>query len=340
VRGALTACILNDTRVDRHHGCDRVMGAIERLLDANGFRVTGLSPAHADWRSDSGFLRALDSAQLVVVNGEGTLHDDRPAARTLLQVGPYARSRNIPAVLVNAGWERNGEELAGLARDFTRVCARDHASAAALRAQGVECRVVPDLSLYGAVGSTASRGADGPIAFTDSVDRWKSIELERCRREVGGLPLSIAYPARGVSGYVRYVRAGFAARDALRPAALVRMVCQRHRFWKAASDSIADFLEALARSRMLVSGRFHACTLALLTGTPFATVPSNTGKIASLVADAGLEPWRTRIELTPRSVVEASRRGWGEHERHSIREYLASAQRLADELFRDIRALT
>jgi polysaccharide pyruvyl transferase WcaK-like protein len=334
----LPVCILNDTRVDRHHGCERVMGAIETLVARHGMQVVGSCPAHADWRQQPQFLKALETARLVIVNGEGTLHHDRPAARRLLEIGAYARAAGVPAVLLNAGWEANGPELLALLRDFALVCLRDSASAEAVRTGGHAGRVVPDLSLYGPAPQAAAPTRER-IVFTDSVDRFKAVDLERCRREVGGDTLSIVFPPPGAAGYLRFLRQGFAARDALRPAQFLRIVRLRQRLCRNSFTRTEPFLSALGRYRLLVSGRFHACTLALITGTPFVSVPSNTGKIGTLVADAGLAPWRASTTLDARSIAQASAAGWSPQEREAIAAHVAAARSGAEQLFRDIRAL-
>ena len=334
----IPVCILNDTRVDRHHGCERVMGAIETLLARHGMEVAGACPAHADWRQQPGFLRALERSRLLLVNGEGTLHHDRPAARRLLEAGAHARAAGVPAVLVNAGWEANGPELQAMLEDFALVAVRDSASAAEIRASGHACRVVPDLSLYGPAPAPASAARER-IVFTDSVDRFKSVALERCRRQVGGDTLSIVFPPPGAAGYLRFLRQGFAARDALSPARLMRIVQLRHRLCRTSFTRTEPFLSALGRYRLLVSGRFHACTLALITGTPFISLPSNTGKIAALVADMGLAPWRANTPLDARSIAEASAAGWFAQEREAIASHLDAARSASEGLFQDIREL-
>jgi polysaccharide pyruvyl transferase WcaK-like protein len=334
----IPVCILNDTRVDRHHGCERVMGAIETLVARHGMRVRGACAAHADWRQDTAFLRALEKSRLVIVNGEGTLHHDRPAGRRLLEIGAHARAAGVPAVLVNAGWEANGPDLLAMLKDFALVSLRDSASAEAVRAAGHTCRVVPDLSLYGPPPD-AMPARRHNVVFTDSVDRFKAVALEACRRKVGGDTLSIVFPPPGTTGYLRFLRQGFSARDALTPGQLMRIVQLRHRLCRHSFARTEPFLTALGRYRLLVSGRFHACTLALITGTPFVSVPSNTSKIATFVADAGLDAWRASTPVEPRLIAEASVAGWSAREETAISEHLAAAREAADRLFADIRAL-
>ncbi|HEX4331500.1 MAG TPA: polysaccharide pyruvyl transferase family protein [Usitatibacter sp.] len=315
------------------------MQAIERLLERNGLRVAATAPAHRDWSQDAAFLRELDACSLVVVNGEGSLHHDRPEAERLLAVGAYARSRGKPAVLVNAGWEANSPQLAARLRDFARVCARDTRSAQRIREAGIACDVVGDLSLYLAVSPGPAAAPGAPLAFTDSVDRLKALALERCRRTLDASLLSILFPAQGAGGYPRFLREGIAASDLRAPGRLAALLRARHALWRASSRRTDEFLARLAGFGFVVSGRFHACTLALLTGTPFAALASNTAKIESLVEDAGLEPWRARIDLEKAAVTDAARRGWSVAERRAIDDYVAGARSGAERLFRELKDL-
>ena len=336
---ALPVCVLNDTRIDRHHGCQRVMNAIEHLLEANGCEVIARNPAHQDWEKNPDFMQALAKARLIVVNGEGTIHHDRPAGLTLLKIGRWAHNKGIPVALVNAGWEANSAEMASLLKDFSLVAVRDAASAAELSSHGQPSGVVPDLSVYASVQLAAATGGNGTILFADSVNRFTALALERSRQATHGETLAIVYPASGFSGYLRFIREGIARADVNHPRQLLELLAMRHRIGRRGSADTEQFLQTLAKASLLVSGRFHACTLALATGTPFIAVPSNTQKIAALVADAGLEPWRAASPLDSATILKAQQRGWSEAEKQSIAAYLERARSQADQLFRDIRNL-
>ena len=315
------------------------MATLGKLLDETGFAVSVSHPAHRDWRADGRFLDALRASRLLIVNGEGTIHHDRPAGRILLEAGAAARAEGVPAALINAGWEGNGPALASLLARFALVSLRDSRSAAEVRDAGIDCRVVPDLSLYRRETPTEPRGRDG-IGFTDNVERLRAVELDRCRRDAGGEPVSILYGDRGTSGYLRFLRAGVGLREDLAaPGRLAKLVRLRHRLWRAATPDTGAFIDRLARLRLLVSGRFHACTLALGVGTPFVAVASNTGKIAALIEDAGLDDWRLRVPLEAAAIQTAAERGWSGVERRNISDYLARTREAVDGLFRDLRGL-
>lgn len=330
-RDAPAVIILNDTRVDRHHGCSSVMRVLEAGLADAGFRIAATVPAHTDWEKDAGFHAALPTAQMLVVNGEGTLHHDRPAGLRLLQAGRFARERGIGSALVNAGWEANGKAYVEAARDFSLVSARDSRSAAALRSEGVACRVVPDLSLC-TIPPSAVSDRDG-IAFTDSVEPKVTLALDALRRKLGGEVLSIHEfdPQQDMSW--RFLRAGLSRADLVHPLRIRGLLRARRAQWLSATCEIERFLRKLAGLDLLVSGRFHACTLALVVGTPFIATGSNTGKIAALVADAGLDGSRCTELPKPESIANARAKGWSDEERKSLVNYLRRARDEAADLF-------
>lgn len=333
----LPVVVLNDTRVDHHHGCEVVMHALLRGLADAGAEVLATFPAHADWRTDPRAEAAFGRARLVVVNGEGTIHHDRPAGLALLAAADRARARGIPAALVNAGWEANGEAAVAQARGFNLVAVRDEASAAALRAGAVACRVVPDLSLAGAAIDAA--GPRSGIGVTDSVDREVTLQLDALRRRLDARAVSVVFPPPGAQGRLRFLREAIARVDLRTPGVLRRRLAARSALLAQATSDGEAFLAQLASLSLLVSGRFHACTLALRAGTPFVAAGTNTRKIQSLIADAGLAPWRASLPTDAAALPGLASRGWSAEEAHAREDYLARARRDATALFADLVAL-
>jgi len=313
------------------------MMAIESLMGRHGLKPIAFWPAHTEWREAPEFHRALDCAHLVIINGEGTIHHDRPAGRRLLELGVLAKSAQVPAALINVGWESNGVDQTTMLKDFTLLSARDTRSAKAMRKGGETVRVVPDLSLVSPIEPARSATRSG-IYFSDNVERFKALDLERCRRACGGKTVAITYP--GEHSYSKFLRQGLSLReDFRRPFIAYNLLLLRHRLWCHATHDRAEFLNTLSKLRLLVSGRFHASTLALRAGTPFVTQASNTSKIAAFIEDAGLARWRTNITLDRECILNAAWRGWERYEIEAARDYLASAQSAADGLFRDLREL-
>lgn len=339
----LPVLVVNDTRVDRHHGCHAVMAAILALLERNGMRAAHFWPAHADWRGDPEFDRALAEVRLVVVNGEGTIHHELPAGRRLLEVGGRARAQGVPVALINAGWEANGPDMVARLVDFDLVAARDSRSAKQMGAGGAEVRVVPDLSFWHSLALVPGPSADHPregVGFTDNVERLKALELERLRRACWGKTLAISQAAPGCLSGLRFLRGGVSLRQDLRhPTRLAALLRLRRRLWRQTDTNHAAFLHRIAGFELLVSGRFHACTLALAMGTPVIAQSSNTGKIAALFHDAGLAPRRAALPLDTKAVREERARGWSRQERANLDLYLACARTAAETLFEDLSGL-
>lgn len=328
--------VLNDTRGDRHFGCTAVMRALEAGLAGAGLEVVLSLGTHVDWQSHAGFGRALKSAQLVVVNGEGTLHHDRPVGLRLLEVAAAARAAGVPSALVNAGWQANGEAYAHAARAFDLVSARDSLSAAELRAAGIHCRVVPDLSLNTAAPPAEARAG---IGVTDSVDSEVALSLARLRRTLGAATVSIHERPRGFRGRWRFQRDILGKRDLARPVGAWRRLSARREQLGASGDSLEGFVTGLASLALLVSGRFHACTLALVAGTPFIAAGTNSHKISALVQDVGLADWRNGPLPDPPGLAEVARAGWSAAEREAAADYVAQARQQAQALFRDLGQL-
>jgi hypothetical protein len=337
--GTPAAIILNDTRVDRHHGCSSVMQALEAGLASAGIHVAATVPAHSDWARDPGFQSALPKAQLLVVNGEGTLHHDRPAGLRLLQAARHARQHGLATALVNAGWEANGAEYAATVRDFDLVSARDSRSAAALRAIGVDCRVVPDLSLC--TPPPAASMVRSGVAYTDSVDPSVTLVLDALRRRSNGLAASIhdVHPTRAALDW-RFLRAAVGKREMVHPFRAITLLRARQAQWRSAVSGVTSFMRRLAEIEFLVSGRFHACTLAMVTRTPFIAFGSNTGKVQSLLEDAGLEAWRCAVWQTSSDVASARERGWSDQERVALDSYTFLARESAGSLFKQLASLS
>lgn len=328
--------IINDTRVDGHHGCTRVMATLEHLLARIGCRVVARAAAHADWRNNPEFLRGLSQARLVVVNGEGTIHHDRAEGARLLDAGAHARALGIPAVLLNCSWQANSAALSAKLRDFALVAAREPRSVAEIRKTGTSCRVVPDLSLYHPYQMQASRSG---IGVSDSVTQSIALQLESLRLRVNGLVVPIQFSRPGIAGALRFFRGFPGKRELANPPLAARLFALRLRQFHAQVATDRELLDRIGALNLLVSGRFHAITFALLTRTPFITAETNSHKIVSLVEEIGLSRWRLETTLEPAAVKERADAGWESDELSLVESYLDDARHKIDGLFAEIRGL-
>lgn len=323
-----SAVILNDTSTRYHHGCARVMRLLVSGLTREGLTVTRRIPARADWTRDSAALADLRSAQVIVINGEGTLHDGAAAGERLLSVVDAAPG--VPVALVNALWENNPPDWGRVVGRMALVSARDSRSAAAIAvATGLPPRWLPDLSL-----SAPAETPTGPrtgLLVGDSVRLDRRRALARAAQRLGAtylptktlqnpvwrIPPLRALLWRGYNG----VWSG--------PMPLFHM----------AADEAA-YLALLAAAEGHVTGRFHAVCLSMLTETPFLALASTTSKVETLLRDAGLGTDRLispddLSRLTP----DMARRPFAPAERDAMRAFRHMAETEAARLFADIRSL-
>jgi polysaccharide pyruvyl transferase WcaK-like protein len=297
-------------------------------LEIAGFSVGLRVPARKDWTRDGPILDALRKAQVIVINGEGTLHDGAPQGAKLLEVVEAAQG--VPVALVNALWERNPPEWTARLAGMALVAARDSRSAAAMTsAIGRPVRWLPDLSLS-APAELAAHPRDGLIVG-DSVRADSRRLLARAAQDLGATYL----PTKTLSGTLWQV-------------GVLRTLLWRGyngvwrgsvpRFEMAANE--AEYLVHIASAEGHVTGRFHAVCLSMLTETPFFALASRTSKIETLLADAGLGHDRlvSADDLAALTAATAVRPFSGA-ETAALRDFRAMAVTEAARLFADIRGL-
>jgi hypothetical protein len=263
----MRAIILNDTRrgsFAEHAGCNAVMEHLLYLCGQHGVDVVGTFQ-RADASQSPEFEARLAQVDLVLVNGEGTMHHDTRSARALSQSIICAKRAGKKVALLNALWQDNSvttECLSSL--DF--IVARDSVSANQLIESGAtRVRVAADLSLYRRPGpdipdlAFASGAGTGRPLVVDSVD-------EAAARKLQGFASTHGLPFRVMQNWS------------------VREADTRHPLAACEQFTLTD----LAKTALLVSGRFHAVCFALKLGRPFLALPSNSHKLEALLQDAGL----------------------------------------------------
>ncbi|GAA3860007.1 polysaccharide pyruvyl transferase family protein [Celeribacter arenosi] len=321
--------VMNDTSTRYHHGCARVMRLLVQGLESRGLTVTARSAARHEWAKDAAFIDALGDADLVVINGEGTLHHGKDAGRRLLDVATHPARRGKLA-LINALWQDNPSDWGALAAQFDLLSTRDQASADELtKASGCAVRMVPDLSLSAPV--VAMGQARSGIIVGDSVkfDVRRALAGAAKRLDATFVPTkTLASPIWEFAPAKWALFCAYNGQATLAPPA----------FAMAADE--AQYLDWLSKAEGHLTGRFHAVCLSLLTGTPFVAVTSNARKIEALLADAGL----TADRIVPTSAVadlttDDITRAFTDGEKVRIDQFLSRAQSDAAKLFDDLAIL-
>lgn len=321
--------LMNDTSGRSHHGCSRVMRLLAEGLQRQGLQITARSPARHDWAADAGFRAALRDADLVVINGEGTMHHGRPAGARLLEVVDHPDCR-APVAVVNALWQGNPDAWLGPLSRCALVSARDGQSRDEIAAAGIAVRLVPDLSL--SAGASAQPGPRAGLIVGDSVRLSTRRALALAARRLGARALVPTKTRRSAlwrvwpTGPLLSALYHGAAPFGLPPLRL-------------AADE-AGYLALLGHAEMHLTGRFHAICLSLVTGTPVLAVGSNSWKVQALIAEAGLAPDRLiPVEALGDLDGKALQRPYTPNELRGIAAFLSRAQNEAESLFRDMAVL-
>src|SRR5688572_2427772 len=97
--------LLNDTRSESHVGCDLVVS--NTFSEAARVKAEIIETvSNRDIALGQGRVRAT-IADLVLINGEGTMHDSLPNAVFLAQAAQTAKELGKKVVLYNAVWQQN-----------------------------------------------------------------------------------------------------------------------------------------------------------------------------------------------------------------------------------------
>jgi hypothetical protein len=335
-----TVVLVNDVGMSAHHGSKLVTARFVEEFGARGFSVVTI-PAGQKWTQHT---HRIDGASLVVVNGEGTLHHSAPAAKELLGLAPYCQSRSIPVFLANSVWQDNSAFLAQQARSFTACFVRESHSATQLSEQRVSAQVVPDLVLGWRAPTDTTPRRSGTV-ITDSVILSDTQRLFALSRRVPEAIFTTLQPPPGSpENYTDHPferlfcdtsttlgdRLGrvktrlFRARGALYSSTR-RLLGHQRQF------SVEDFCHTLSHTSLLITGRYHAVCLAMLTGTPFLAVESNSHKVEGMLRDAGLGHRIVSRDVLREAVAQPST--WTASDEAAVRKYVERARSAQTEMF-------
>lgn len=279
----LRALLANDTSLIGHHGSAIVVDRLTALCAEAGIALErGHGWKSLEARSD---FSAFD---LMIVNGEGSLHREARTARRIADLIERA-GRLLPVYLVNTIAEDLDAALVDKLRAARRIVTRDRPSAAALQAAGLDALTIPDATM---TLPPPLRGSVGRLTFTDSVKPDVAAILADAAMRAGADLLRFDAepgPDRSDRFGLKRIRRRFkiARGNAANDVAIPRT---------------ADFVAHLARDVSgLVTGRFHGVCLALRLGVPFLAVGSNTRKVEALLDEAGM---RDRLVTPDRVAAE------------------------------------
>jgi polysaccharide pyruvyl transferase WcaK-like protein len=312
---ARRALILNFTADTYHWGCFGTATEVYQSLVERGYRVATMSvhqthgfrpsPATFDEMNDPGFRQSacdanpiltgeLREADVVVVNGEGTLHRSHPAPRNLLFLMHLARQQfGKPVHLINHSFFPSGSTDASaeldpmyqaVATGLTRVMAREVFSLGVHRRLGIDAMqgfdCLPRFIARHRESVASGRTPRGTLLLSGGVNFTPDTARQISRAvAVGRQPGERVVYLSGAKNQP--------AREDAAICGFMKTDIPDLEFVDAATMS--DWLDAIANAQCLVSGRFHHTLAAAMLGTPAAAFPSNTPKIHAVCEMLGLD---------------------------------------------------
>lgn len=264
-----------------HHGCTLVAHQLEQVTRAAGIEIVARVPLDADWDS-----LAPSEFDLVLVNGEGTLHSNAKGARRIAAIPAWSKQHRVPSFLINTIYQDNGPEIDEAMRGFTGIYTRDRESALTLSNVGIDATPTADLSFTWQPPVVLRNKADQIIVIGSTLASVRA-DLYRMSREIGATYVPIlARPDTNVTGgNAKRLRKYLAKRTA----AIIAPPGPWRARWRSAVPHFDDFVSLLqSRAGLVVTGRFHGACIAMALGIPVIGIASNTQKMQSLFADVGM----------------------------------------------------
>lgn len=336
---SLTAVLMNDTRGHAHFGCHRVMRVIEENLESRGIKVLARSLVRNDWPSDRVFLDAASMCDIIIINGEGTLHHGSRHGDKLLQIVDHPVRTGKPVALINTIYQENPDRWRRFLDGIELISPRDSWSAAALRQETGRTDIshVPDLSMAQGFHPQAEDTPRVMVTIGESVIRETSHELIgifQKHADTRFLPIvatlrshKLRWPAPLRALHKRYIE----LQTALFKARNHRAIFPSDEF---------DYAQALLRSILHVSGRFHAICFALTTKTPFLALSSNAWKIEALFEDMGIDKRRlVSLDQIEQLLPDPTALDFKPDEMQRIEQAMANGTQAAATMFDEIAKL-
>ena len=276
--------IVNDTRTENHHGCSRVMNCIDKNLKLREISAIDYINVSSKWSFFENSKKKVLKADLLLINGEGTLHDDLDNVEMLLDIIVFAKAYDVPSIVINATVfnlsKNNLEKLS----ESKMIYVRDKASKTYLKENDIKSNYCPDLTF------------------------WKTREvLKDVRRVDIGITEGFNFnpDVKIIQSKNFELFSVFNFQQAYHSYSYLRRLVQSNLFFKLflkknkdiiAIDNHIKFFQYLNKFKFIITGRYHIVCFCLYLNIPFKYVDSNTPKISSLLEDIGLEKIKFQLD--------------------------------------------
>lgn len=210
----------------------------------------------------------IDSAEIVIVNGEGSMHHNRKGFQQKFGKIIELIDKGKEVYLVNTVWQENLCEMPDMLRMPNRIVVRECLSAMdLLKDHGVCPLVAPDIACF-------------------AITPQESVEISKIRNEIRSGSPKIAttdFYSQEYKCWLKFSAGKFS----------------EHTFLDMKKMNWLEFVAAVAQFDLIITGRHHAICACLVAKVPFLPIRSNTHKIEGILksSNASIPISSSRKEL-------------------------------------------
>lgn len=282
------ALLFNDTRNEYHHGCSLVIKNIFCFFNNLNVDIIKTFPSGINHLQNTNLENLIKKVDLIIVNGEGTIHHSQMNALNLLKIGKIAKSFNKKTILINSLFDTQDKNFYDLVRYFDLINVRDSVSKSYLNIKKIRSIFTPDFSFYNPSISKNQNNTKSEILFTDSVNKDITFKLIKLFKEKFTFFPILKYPFDEKINFFNYLRKiKFFALKFIH-ILLKNNITNNYEVRFYGNNSLYNYINKITNAKIIITGRYHALCFAIQNLTPFITIESNSHKISALLYDIGL----------------------------------------------------
>jgi len=338
----LKAVILGDVSLKNRHGSQRTMENLHAGLIENGIEVIASHPGRR-WQSETWIAHAIRLADLLIINGSTKTQQGSPIIHDFLSAGEFSAQHRVPAFLINTAWHGNDSTLTKRATTFQRVYVQESVSQSILTEHGVSANMVPNL-IFASNKNNINKMRSGLLASdaaSQSLSKALQTLITSTKNGAFAPEVSSAWPAHRNQVPQQLQRHRRFQQTIGQLFGSLGLCPVRYLAQASALPTTDEYLDLLQSADAILSGRFHATCLAMLTRTPFLTVNEHTDITKAVLNDAGLSTDRilTNTQLRRSTLAQLRTSSFRKKELASLTSYLSEAEHFIAEMFSEMASL-
>ena len=282
------ALLFNDTRNEHHHRCSLVIKNIFSFFNNLNVDIIKTFPSGTNHLHNVNLENYIKNVDIIIVNGEGTIHHSQINALNLLKIGKIAKSFNKKTILINSLFDTQDKNFYDLVRYFDLINVRDTLSKSYLNIKKIKSIFTPDFTFYNPEKSTNINNIKSEVLFTDSVNKDITFKLIKIfKKKFTFFPI-LKYPYDEKINFFNYLRKIKFFTLKFIHFLFKKNITNNYEVRCYGINSLYNYVNKITNSKIIITGRYHALCFAIQNFTPFLAIESNSHKISALLNDIGL----------------------------------------------------